>query len=133
MFQIYSNSSLLSLDGCKSLCGPFGSLWPRPRSATLSQKLVNVFVSEKSFKIDTKDQKLKSYLQSAFQTFLTYFPVKANLRNENELYRNLEIKVKVDEVDLALDLDTDESYQLSVEAEDKDDEPVVVQIDAKVL
>ena len=46
--------ALLSLDGCKSVCGNGGSFWPRPRQiSTIHRSLTDIWIDqENSFDVD---------------------------------------------------------------------------------
>ena len=76
--------SLLSLDGCKSICGSDGSLWPQPHSVHLGQTLADVTLDpETSFKTPAeRSDKVQGFLGGAWAIFLGYF--KGNMQQLEE-------------------------------------------------
>jgi hypothetical protein len=69
----------MSLPGCKSICGPHGSLWPRPKSVRLTKSLLDIQI-ESSYSESvilagpaSDDVKVQRFIRNAWEIFLAYF------------------------------------------------------------
>ncbi|TRY78500.1 hypothetical protein TCAL_11061 [Tigriopus californicus] len=109
---------LMSLDGCQSICGFHGSLWPQPESARLGRDLVSIWVDPvSSLQMEmgaNPSSQVVQALQGAWDIVFDHIQnlvtVKPWVRNAA---RELKVHVRVLASSLQLDLDTREDYKLS--------------------
>ena len=137
-----NDDTLMSLDGCKSVCGDSGSLWPKPESVRISQSsgLIDIFIDPDDSLVTIAkgkdDGNFDDYLGDSWQTFLTYFDSfksAESSNNNNKKKKMLKVSIQIHSKDLTLDLDTEESYELSVNWEDSSNGAVDVIIKAETF
>ena len=113
------------LEGCKSVCGQFGSLWPKPTGETfIKAELKSFNIEDIAVKFDPveKDETLDETLTEAWSIFSQYLALKSNIQEHRaknlpkiESKRaHLILKISVKSKSLEIDLKTDESYSLSI-------------------
>ena len=116
------SSPLLSLDGCKSLCGAAGGLWPKPEHAKLGRNVAPITIeTTSSFHVQElpkseHEGQLRSLLDGAFAIFVENVDaLKENDTSAADPKTNLlKISVTLKQDDVNLDLQTAEDYHLEV-------------------
>ncbi len=123
------------IEGCKSVCGTYGALWPMPTGETLIKTSLKSFnVEDTSVKFDLKEQdtELEEAMSESWSTFSQYLALmsnnlgnsKADLNKETRSKRaHVLVKISVQYKDLSLSLKTDESYSLTVNTRVQDKFP----------
>ena len=62
----------MTLEGCKSVCGPNGSLWPLPQQLKLAQNLKSIRIDPK-IPVEIKGpDSIKPFIQGAMDIFREY-------------------------------------------------------------
>lgn len=116
------------LEGCKSVCGQYGSLWPFPTGRTTIQAHLTAFnIEDIAVKFDPKEphQGLEEALTESWSIFSQYLALMATGGSAQKAMvtsKRAQVLVKVSVVSksLNLDLKTDESYSLSVSTREQD-------------
>ena len=117
------NNEFHYLEGCKSVCGPYGSLWPRPTGETVIKEDLEAFQLEDiAVKFDTpKDaiELLDEMLTESWSIFSQYLAlktqkIKTNGQNIKAKRSHILVKISVLDQNLDLDLNTDESYSFTI-------------------
>ena len=77
MFDLSLQMSYTFLDGCKSVCGKYGSLWPRPTQETdIGSRLAVFHIDDLAVKFDTSHLvsiEVTSKIKMTNQDFQTLF------------------------------------------------------------
>ena len=112
------------IEGCKSVCGLYGSLWPRPTGETkINHELEAFNLEDIAVKFDSpKDanEQFDEILTEAWSIFSQYLAVKGHSKIHNggknikSKRSHVLVKITVQTQDLTLDLKTDESYSCSI-------------------
>ena len=110
------------IEGCKSVCGLYGSLWPRPTGETKINHDLEAFQLEDiAVKFDTPKDASEPFdetLTEAWSIFSQYLAVKGHSQNTGKNLKSKRshvlVKITVLNADLTLDLKTDESYSVSI-------------------
>ena len=113
------------IEGCKSVCGLYGSLWPRPTGQTqINHELEAFNLEDIAVKFDSpKDanEQFDEILTEAWSIFSQYLAVKGHSKIRNGGKNSFKskrshvlVKISVLNQDLTLDLKTDESYSLTI-------------------
>ncbi|CAH1280443.1 unnamed protein product [Diabrotica balteata] len=109
-----TDETRVSLEQCNMLCSS-PSLWPKPRSVTVSNKSVSSFLKNQ-IKLKTNSPYLiKDDLKKAFRIFINSIPEENIFRTQDEVdVADIYINLTVTTEENKPKLDTDESYTLSV-------------------
>ena len=90
MFDLSLQMSYTFLDGCKSVCGKYGSLWPRPTQETdIGSRLAVFHIDDLAVKFDTShlvsievtskikmtNQDFQTFTDSRISTFDMSYPI----------------------------------------------------------
>jgi len=120
------NDSFHYLEGCKSVCGTYGSIWPQPTGQSVIQHELKAFnIEDLAVKFDPKttDQFLDEALTESWSIFSQYLALKASsikLPSQNlpkviqSKRAHVLVKISVKTKNLHMNLNTDESYDLTV-------------------
>lgn len=123
--EVKSSEIFHYLEGCKSVCGDYGSLWPMPTGETRIKSELKAFdIEDVAFKLDAKEQTqaLDEIITEAWSIFSQYLALKSpkgimlpSQKKKFEAKRaHVLVKISIKSSDLKLALSTDESYTLSV-------------------
>ena len=124
------------VEGCKSICGPYGSLWPYPTGDTVILPYLKAFnIEDIAVKFDTKetDEYLEENLTQAWSIFSQYLALmkteikgfdknnaKAGGGNKKS---HVLVKISVTSKNLDLSLKTKEEYSITINTIVKEDKP----------
>ena len=125
------------VEGCKSICGPYGSLWPYPTGDTVILPYLKAFnIEDIAVKFDTKetDEFLEENLTQAWSIFSQYLALmKTEIKGSNNNFKNkgvgdnkkshVLVKISVTSKNLDLSLKTNEEYSITINTIVKEDKP----------
>lgn len=119
-----SEQPLMSLDGCKSICGFHGSLWPQPESVRLGHDLVSIWVDPvSSFQMELRSKEqsqIALVLQGAWDIVFNHIQNLVKVKPlTKKAGREFQVHVQVLDNSLQLDLNTPEDYKLSWSANNR--------------
>eukprot|EP00095_Tigriopus_kingsejongensis_P003204 maker-scaffold50_size457468-snap-gene-1.13 protein:Tk03204 transcript:maker-scaffold50_size457468-snap-gene-1.13-mRNA-1 annotation:"chitooligosaccharidolytic beta-n-acetylglucosaminidase" len=117
-----SSDPWLSLEGCKSLCGFHGSLWPQPEHVNLGQRLVPIqFDPVSSFFVDDiKSKQVLQALQGSWDIFYTHAQNLVRHHSSHKLTstssKSCNVHFQIARESLQLELYTPEDYELELKS-----------------
>ena len=121
------------LEGCKSICGPYGSLWPYPTGETVILPTLKAFnIEDIAVKFDAKekDDNLDELLTQSWSIFSQYlalmktnFSKNRNMKKKPEKKSHVLVKIAVTSKNIDLNLKTNEQYSITVNTIVKEDKP----------
>lgn len=127
------------IEGCKSVCDKFGSIWPLPTGSVYIKKALTAFnLEDVAIKFDAKeqDENLDEFLTESWSIFTQYLSAKVQNKGQMKASKKADVlvKISVSSKDLDLDLKTDESYSINIDTRPKSPrDELIVQLKAKTF